>query len=154
MTGDSLHILEIDLPIAFVLASPWLLFASARKNRNAPLVVPAVMLFVLGLSSLYVALVERPTAADTFQNLLAGSELLRHQHDLISLAVSSLAAATLLFVVALLFWDVLTAGVWQKRLPAVFMIFAALYGACTIWLLTAAHEGANLARHVTQHSNP
>lgn len=154
MTGDSLHLLEIDLPIAFVLVSPWLLIASTRKTRNAPLVVPAVMLFVLGLSSLYVALVENPTAASSFQNLHAGSELLRHHHVLISLAVSSLAAATLLFVIALLFWDVLTTGFWKKRLPAVFTVFAAIYGVCTIWLLAAAHQGAQLAEHISQHGRP
>ena len=151
MTGDSLHLLEIDLPVAFVLASPWLLIASTRKNRDAPLVVPAVMLFVLGLSSIYVALVESPTATSGFQTLQAGLELLRHQHDLTAFAVSSLAAATLLFVFALLFWDVLTAGLWKKRLPVVFVVFAAIYGACTMWLLTAAHEGASMARHISLH---
>ena len=153
MDGDSLHLLTIDLPIAFVLASPWLLIASARKNRDAPLAVPAVMLFVLGLSSLYVALVESSTAESAFQNLKAGSELLRRQHDLMSFAISALAAATLLFVIALLFWDVLTTGVWKKRLPAVFVIFAAIYGACTMYLLTAVHQGASAASHLSQSSN-
>ena len=154
MTGDPLLILEIDLPLAFVLACPWLLLASILKRRNAPLVVPAVMLFVLGLSSLYVALVESPSAAYAFQTLRMGSDLLRHQHDLTLLAISTLAAATLLFVIGLLFWDVLKSAPRQRRLTAAFVVFAAVYGACTIWLLTAAHEGAILAKHVVQHSHP
>jgi hypothetical protein len=82
MTGDSFHLLAIDVPLAFVLASPCLLFASTRKRRNAPLVVPAVVLFALGMSSLYVALIEGPSTAPVFKNLRPDLELLQHQHDL------------------------------------------------------------------------
>ena len=153
MAGDSLHLLQIDLPIAFILVSPWLLIASARRNRNAPLVIPAVILFVLGLSSLY-ALVGSPSLVDALQNPRPGSELLRHQHDLMAWSFSSLAAATLLFVAALLFWDVLTAAPRRNRLAVVYTVFAAVYGACTMWLLIAAHREGSMATHISRHANP
>ena len=80
MIEDSFHLLAIDLPLAFVLASPWLLFASTRNERNAPLIVPALVLFVLGLSSLYIAFAESLPTAHVLRSLRASSELLRDQH--------------------------------------------------------------------------
>jgi hypothetical protein len=154
MTGDSFHLLAIDLPLALVLVSPWLLIASTRSKRNAPLIVPALVLFVLGLSSLYVALIESPSTAHALQNLNAGSELLQHQHDLTFIALDTLLAATLMFVLGLLYWDANTTGFWRRRFVGVFTVFAAVYCACTLWLLKSAHLGAGLARHVSQHLRP
>lgn len=153
MTGDSFHLLAIDLPLAFVLASPWLLIASTRDKRNAPLIVPAVVLFVLGISSLYVALMASPSTALS-QDLRAGSDLLRHQHDLVYLALSTVFAAALMFVLELLYWDAITTAFWHGRTAFVFAVFAAVYTACALWLLTSAHQGANLASHVSQHLRP
>jgi hypothetical protein len=45
--------LAIDLPLACVLVTPLLLAANAlRKDSNPALIVPAVMLMVVGASSL------------------------------------------------------------------------------------------------------
>ena len=154
MTGDSFHLLAIDLPLAFVLVSPWLLIASTRSNRNRPLIVPAVVLFVLGLSSLYIALIESPSMTYAFQNMQAGSELLRHQHDLTFLALSTLAAATVMFALGLLYRDGIRNASWRKRYAAMFAVFSAVYGACMLWLLISAHLGASLARNMSQRSRP
>lgn len=154
MTGDSFHLLAIDVPLALVLVSPCLLLASTRRVRNAPLVVPAVMLFVLGMSSQYVALIEDPSTAAVFQNLPTDSEVLRHKHDLTYLTFGTLLAATLMFVLGLLYRDVITISLWRKRFAAVFSVFCAVYGACTLWLLIWAHRGASLARHISEHLRP
>ena len=151
MIGDSFHLLAIDLPLAFVLVSPWLLIASTRNKSNAPLIVPAILLFVLGLSSLYVALIESPSAGHVLQNLRAGSELLRYLHDSTHLALSALLAATLMFVLGLLYWDAITIRFCRRHLAALFAVFASVYIVCTVWLLISAHLGASLARHASQH---
>ena len=62
-----------------------------------------------------------------------------------------LLAATLMFVLGLLYWDANMVGFWRKRFVPVFAVFAAVYGACTFWLLNSAHLGARLARHISQH---
>ena len=82
--------LRIDIPLAFVLVSPCLRFASTRQVRNAPLVVPAVMLFVLGISSPYVAFTESSSTVSAFQNQWAAPELLQHLRDLRFLTLSPL----------------------------------------------------------------
>jgi hypothetical protein len=154
LNGDTLHIVEIDLPIAFVLVAPLLLLASARRNRNEPLIVPAVMLFVLGLSSLYVALVESPSAGQAFRNVHAGAEILQHGHDLVSLAISTLAAATLLFVLGLLFRNALVIRVRQTGGYVTALVCGIVYAFCAVWVLMAAHQGAKLAKHLAEHAQP
>jgi hypothetical protein len=112
------------------------------------------MLFVLGMSSQYVALIEDPSTAAVFQNLPTDSEVLRHKHDLTYLTFGTLLAATLMFVLGLLYRDVITISLWRKRFAAVFSVFCAVYGACTLWLLIWAHRGASLARHISEHLRP
>ena len=66
LSDGALHLLAIDLPLACVLVAPLLLVANAlRKDGNPALIVPAVMLIVLGASSLCVAFLETqlPTQA-------------------------------------------------------------------------------------------
>ena len=151
MTGDSFHILAIDVPLALVLVAPCLLLASTRRVSNAPLVVPAIVLFVLGLSSLYVALTEDPSTTALSQNPPTDSDLLRHQHELTHLTLGTLLAATLMFLLGLLYRDYFTISFWRKRFAAVFWVLCAMYGACTLWLLIWAHRGASLARHISEH---
>jgi hypothetical protein len=153
LNGDSLHILFIDLPVAFVLAAPWLFIISGLKSRNASLVVPGVVLFVLGFSSLYVALVENPFASETSGSLPMGADVLQHRHDLASLAFSTLAAATLLFVIGVVFRNVaISLKKTQPYLTS--LVFGTAYIACFVWLLFASHQGARLAQHLSEHAQP
>jgi hypothetical protein len=154
LIGDTLRTFEIDLPIVLVLLAPLLLLVSARNNRNAPLIVPAVMLFALGLSSLYVVLVERPTAGHALRNVAVEVEILQHRHDLLAIAASMLVAAILLFVLGLVLRKPL---VDRGRKTARYMLsitFGIVYATCAIWLLVAAHRGAGLARHLAEHARP
>lgn len=153
LNGDSLRILFIDLPVAFVLAAPYLFIISGLKSRNASLVVPGVVLFVLGFSSLYVALVESPFTPETFVKVQMGVDLSQHRHDLALLTFSTLAAAALLFVLGVIFRSAVI-SLKKTQLCLTPLIFGAAYIVCFVWLLFASHQGARLAKHLSEHSQP
>ena len=153
--ANAVHTLIIDLPLACVLVAPLLLVATVlRDSRNAALIVPAVMLFVLGVSSLYVALVETQARTEALRNVQTRAEVLQHQHDLVMLVVSAVAVAILLFVIGLLVRRTLAARTRQTSWSATFVVFVLAYIPCAGWLLIAAHQAARLADHLAEHARP
>src|SRR5271165_7604988 len=79
LSDGTLHLLAIDLPLACVLVAPLLLAANAlRKESNPALIVPAVMLIVLGASSLCIALLETQPSTEAPRTGLVAAEVLEH----------------------------------------------------------------------------
>ena len=155
LSDGALHLLAIDLPIACVLVTPLLLAANALGKDSSPaLIVPAVMLIVLGSSSLCVALLETQPPTEAFQTGQAGAEVLEHQRNLVILAASTFVAAALLFATALLVWWALAARMQPKAMSVTSIVFGLVYVLCSVLLIIAAHRGARLADHLAEHARP
>ena len=155
LSGGTLHLLAIDLPLACVLVTPLLLAANAlRKDRNPALIVPAVMLIVLGASSLCVAFLETRFPSEALRTGRAGAEVLNHQHNLVILTISTFVAATLLFATALSVWRAIVNRMQPKSLSVTSVVFGLVYVLCSVWLIIAAHQGARLADHLAGHASP
>ena len=155
LSEGTLHLLAIDLPLACVLATPLLLAANAlRKESNPALIVPAVMLIVLGASSLCVALLETQPATEAFRAGQAGVEVLDHQRNLVILAASTFVAAALLFAAGLLVWRALAVRLQLTALSLTSVVFGLVYVLCSVLLIIAAHQGARLADHLAAHARP
>ena len=104
----TLHLLAIDLPLACVVVTPLLFAASAlRKGSNPAFIVPALMLIVLGASSLCAALLETQPVTEALRTGQPGAEVLEHQRNLVILAASTFVVATLLLAAGLLIWRAL-----------------------------------------------
>jgi uncharacterized membrane protein len=155
LSDGTLHLLAIDLPLACVLVTPLLLAANAlRKDSNPAFLVPAVMLMVLGTSSLCVAFLETQPPTEAFLNGRVGAEVLEHQHNLVVLTANAFVAATLLFAAALLVWRALAVRMQARAMSLTSGVFGLVYVFCSIWLIIAAHEGAKLADHLAGHTRP
>ncbi len=155
LSDGTLHLLAIDLPLACVLVTPLLLAASAlRKDRNPALIVPAVMLIVLGASSLCVALLETQPPTEALRAGRTGAEVLEHQHNLVILAASTFVAAALLFAAALLVWRALAVRMQPKAMLVTSVVFGFVYVLCSVLLIIAAHQGARLVDHLAGHARP
>ncbi|MGB7555420.1 MAG: hypothetical protein WBM04_13690 [Candidatus Korobacteraceae bacterium] len=155
LSDGTLHLLAIDLPLACVLVTPLLLAANAlRKDSNPALIVPAVMLIVLGASSLCVAFLETRFPTEALRAGQAGAEVLNHQHNLVILTISTFVAATLLFATAFLVWRALVNRMQPKSLSVTSVVFGFVYVLCSVWLMIAAHQGARLADHLAGHARP
>ena len=148
LSDGILHLLAIDLPLGCVLVTPLLLAANAlRKDSNPAFIVPAVMLIVLGASSLCGALLETQPATEALRTGQAVAEVLEHQHNLVILAASTFVAATLLLCGWLLVWRALVARMQPRALSVTSVVFGLVYVLCSVWLIIAAHQGARLADH-------
>ena len=155
LSDGALHLLAIDLPIACVLVTPLLLAAIAlRKDSNPAFIVPAVMLIVLGASSLCVAFLETQPPTGELLTGQAGAEVLNHQHNLVILTISTFVAATLLFAAALFVWRTLVNRMQPKSLSVTSVVFGLVYVLCSVWLIIVAHRGARLADHLAEHARP
>lgn len=151
-TGNALHTFAIDLPIVLVIVGSLLLMAMVLRNKGHPeLMVPAVMLTVLGTSSLCAFFVSR-AATEALRNGPMGAEVLQHRYDLFVLALSTIAAATLLFASGLLVRSALSRTFKKTALGVISVAFGLVYVLGSVWLLIAAHEGARLADHLTTHA--
>jgi hypothetical protein len=155
LSDGTLHLLAIDLPLACVLVTPLLLAANVlRRGSNPALIVPAVMLIVLGASSLCVAFLETQPPTEALRTSQTGAEVLEHQHDLIILTVSIFVAATLLFATGLLVWRALITRMQPKSLSVTSVVFGLVYVLCSGWLIIAAHQGTRLADHLADNARP
>ena len=155
LSDGTLHLLAIDLPLACVLVTPLLLAANAlRKGSNPALIVPAVMLIVLGASSLCVALLETQPSTEALRTGQEGAEVLEHQRNLVILAASTFVAAALLFATTLLVWRALAARMQPKAIAVTSVVFGLVYVLCSVLLIVAAHQGARLADHLVGHARP
>ena len=155
LSDGTLHMLAIDLPLACVLVAPLLLAANAvRKKSNPALIVPAVMLIVLGASSLCVAFLETQFPTEALRTGQVREEILDHQHNLVILTVSTFVSATLLFAIALLVWRSFVTRIQPKSLSMTSVVFGLVYVFCSGWLIIAAHQGARLADHLAGHARP
>ena len=153
LSDGTLHLLAIDLPLACVLVAPLLLAANAwRKGNNPALIVPAVMLIVLGASSLCAAFLETQPQTEALRTGQAGVEVLEHQHNLVILTVSTFVGATLLFATALLVWRSRIMRMRPKSLSMTSIVFGLVYVLCSVWMIVAAHQGARLADHLARHA--
>ena len=155
LSDGTLQLLAINLPLACVLVTPLLLAANAlRKGSNPALIVPAVMLIVLGASSLCVALLETQASTKALQSSQLGAEVLEHQRNLVILAASTFVAAALLFATALLVWRTLAVRMQPTALSVTSVFFGLIYVLCSVLLIIAAHRGARLADHLAAHARP
>ena len=155
VSDGTLHLLAIDLPLACVLVIPLLLAANRfRKDPNPVLIVPAVILIVLGASSLWVGLVETQPQIEAFQTGQAGAEVVEHQRNLAILAAITFVSAVVLFAAGLLVWRTVTAGMQSKAISMTSVVFGLVYILCSVLLIIAAHHGARLADHLARHARP
>jgi len=151
----TLHLLAIDLPLACILVAPLLLAANAlRKESNPALIVPAVMLIVLGASSLCAALLETQPSTEALRTGLVAAEILEHQRNLVILAASTFVAAALLFATALFVWRACAVRMQPKAMSGTAVVFSLVYVLCSVLLIVAAHQGARLADHLSGHASP
>jgi hypothetical protein len=154
LAGNVMHTLSVDLPIALVLVGPLLLVAAMwRKNSLPELAVPAVISTVLGAASLY-AFFASETTMKVLHDGQAGTEVLQRQHDLIFLAVNTLASATLLFASGLLVCRMMSQTFNKTASRVLLGISALVYILGCMWLIVAAHDGAKLADHLARHAPP
>ena len=155
LSDGMLHLLAIDLPLACVLVTPLLLAANAlRKDRNPALIVPAVVLIVLGASSLFAAILETQRAGAALPGSPAAAEILQHRHNLVILAVATFGAATLLFAAGLWVWKALSTRMQPKAFSVTSVVFGLVYVCCSVWLIIAVHQAARLADHLAGHARP
>lgn len=155
LSEGALHLLAIDLPLACVLVAPLLLAANAvRTDCNPALIVPAVMLIVLGASSLCVTFLETRSPTEALRIGQVGAEVLEHQHNLVILAASTFVAAALLFATGLLVWRSLVNRMQPKSLLVTSVACGLVYAFCSAWLIIAAHQGARLADHLAGRVRP
>ncbi len=154
LSEGALHLLAIDLPLACVLVTPLLLAAnSLRKDSTPALIVPAVVLIVLGTSSLGAALLETRSASDVLLNGPAAAEIREHQHSLALFAMSTFASAALLFATGLMAWRTVVSRMRPKSLSLASVVFGLVYVFASAWLILAAHRGAVLADHLARHTS-
>jgi hypothetical protein len=139
-------LLVIDLPIVLVFIGTVLLIAARWWRDKAPqLIVPAVMLTVLGASSLY-ALVDNQ-AAVAARSLQVSDEVSQHRYDLIRLGVTSTAAAALLFASGFLVYRMRT-GTAKRTASRVIVALEIVYFIGSLCLLGTAHRAASLTDHL------
>ena len=149
---NTLHTFAVDLPIALVLLGPLLfVIAAMGKDRGRRLIVPAVMLSILGASSLFAFYLDTYTAASAIRYGGGREQVLPHLQELGYIATKTFVAMSLLFAGAFLL-SRLTAQLLSKTaLQISSAVFAVVNILCSVWLLVIAHKGANLAVHLAKH---
>ena len=155
LAPDTLHKIVIDLPLGLVILGS-LLFIAATISKSCPreFTVPAVMLTILGASSLFAFYVDSRTVVPALPDGQPSAELLQHQRHLGLLTVKTLVAAALLFAIALLFCRLVTHNLSQPALHISAVGFSIAYVTCCVWLIVVAHQGQRLANHLASHARP
>ena len=152
MSATTLHILVVDLPIALVVLGP-ILFVAANFGKEAyrVLTVPAVMLSLLGASTLGTFYYHTwTTAAAVIRDTSAG-ELLGHLDELSHIATGALLSIGLLFAGALLLCQMPFQKLRTPALRVSSIFLGAGYVLCGIWLMVVVHHGSKLADHLASH---
>jgi hypothetical protein len=150
--GTLAHVFAIDLPLAMVLAGPLLLVAPTVWKRRYGVTVPAVMITVLGAAFIYAIFDSRINLA----NIPAESarEIAGQQAGLEKLALGAILAALVLFAGALVLRRVVSRSLDRGATRAAAAVFGFIYLCSSMWLVSAAHEGAILADRLAEHANP
>ncbi len=147
------HTILIDLPIVLVLIGP-LLFISAiaGRARNRTLTVPAVMLSIVGASSLLASYFNTFVGIQLFHDVT--EELSGHLHELAGMATRLPIAITLLFACTWLICWLLVHQLNKAAQRAVLVVFGVAYGFGCVWLIKLAHQGAAIVDHLNVHTRP
>ena len=142
---DGVHPLVIHFPIVlFLLAPVFLLLASfAQADKRNTLLISALLVMVLGITSVYAAF-EAGQATAARVNLTGEAKtIVEHHRELADLARSSLTMATILFGLSLVIRTVFQLNMYELTavLPLGFIVF---YGLGLFWLINTAYNGERL----------
>jgi len=155
MSSAAWHTLLIDLPIALVLFGPLLFVAAiAGKDSNRSLTVPAVILGMLGASSLLAFYFNAYVGTQLFEGGDATKEVSWHLYELGHITARLPIAIALLFACALLLCWLLVHRLGKAARRVAMVTFSVVYILGCGWLLILAHQGARLVDHLDGHARP
>ena len=155
MSSAAWHTLLIDLPIALVLFGPLLFVAAiAGKDSNRSLTVPAVILGMLGASSLLAFYFNAYVGTQLFEGGDATKEVSWHLYELGHITARLLIARALLFACALLLCWLMVHRLGKVARRVALVTFGVVYTLGCTWLFTLVHQGARLVDHLGDRTRP
>lgn len=141
-----LHPLIIHFPIVLLLVAPLFVIAGMVMNqqKGRPYLLTALALMVLGTAASVVAVLTGEAAAEVAHRTAGMAVVLEHHQELAEMtrdifALLSVIFAVILFLPKLLKRELTPAA--ARILPLAFLLF---YGAGTVVLVNAAHNGGRL----------
>lgn len=151
---SEIHPLIIHFPIVLLLVAPlFVLAAMAMKPEKArPFLIAALALMVLGTVSAFVAVGSGEAAAEVADRTVAASAVLEHHEDLARMTELVFTVLTLIFTTVLFLPSYLKREMGTVALRSVLLAFLLLYGAGTVVLVNAAHNGGRLVHEFGVHS--
>jgi uncharacterized membrane protein len=142
---DGLHPLTIHFPIVLFLLPPVFLLCAAftHADRRSTLLAAALLVMVLGITSVFVAFEAGQAAAGRVDRTGEVGTIVSRHREFADLARSSLTMGTLLFGLTLLVRSVFHLNIFELTvvLPLGSVVF---YGFGLLWLINAAYNGERL----------
>jgi uncharacterized membrane protein len=151
---SEIHPLIIHFPIVLLLVAPLFILAAMVMNpqKSRPLLIVALALMVMGTVSAFVAVSTGKAAAEVAERTLAASAVLERHEDLAHTTEFAFTILTLTFATVLFLPAYLKREMGTVTLRSLLVAFLLLYGAGTIVLVNAAHNGGRLVHEFGVHS--
>lgn len=143
---DGLHPLVIHFPIALLLVAPIFVligaFAEPKKGKTS--LVAALLLMILGTSSLFLAVATGEAAGERVVTNAQASAVLEEHEEMAETARAVFSALTVVLALIIFVPAMLRREVPRRAFVALPIIFLFFYGAGALLLANTAHQGGRL----------
>ncbi|MCA9284492.1 MAG: hypothetical protein KDA22_04715 [Phycisphaerales bacterium] len=146
---DALHPLVVHFPIALLIVAPLFVVAALVWRRGSSwLLIAALAIMVLGTIGALLAVSTGESAGELAERTPAVAAVLEEHEELAETTRNVFLGLTALFAAVVVASHVLPRR-WGSRmrpgvLPALQIVFLALYGGGVVLLVNAAHQGGRL----------
>lgn len=142
---DGLHPIIVHFPIALLLVAPILIILGIIFHKNGrTFMVSAFVLMLIGTIAAFIAVATGEAAGELAESMANVEAVLENHEELAETARNIFAALTVIFGVIVFIPMMFKKELGQKIMIPLSFAFLLFYGAGTIVLLNAAHEGGRL----------
>lgn len=151
---SEVHPLIIHFPIVLLLVAPLFIMVAMVMNpqKARPFLIAALALMVMGTASAFAAVSTGKAAAEVAERTVAVSGVLERHENLAHTTELVFALLTLIFTTVLFLPAYLKREMGTVALRSLLLAFLLLYGAGTVVLVNAAHNGGRLVHEFGVHA--
>lgn len=151
---SEVHPLIIHFPIVLLLVAPLFILAAMAMNsqKARPYLIVALVLMLLGTVSTFLAVSSGEAAAEIADRTIAVSQVLERHETLAQTTRVVFAILTLIFATVLFLPRVLKREMGTVAQRTLLLAFLLLYGAGSVVLVNAAHNGGRLVHEFGVHA--
>lgn len=151
---SEVHPLIIHFPIVLLLVAPLFILAAMAMNsqKARPYLIAALVLMLLGTVSTFIAVSSGEAAAEIADRTIAVSQVLERHETLAQTTRVVFTILTLIFATVLFLPRIMKREMGTVAQRTLLLAFLLLYGAGSVVLVNAAHNGGRLVHEFGVHA--